>query len=146
MLGYVPWWVCIPVYMPGYTSLGTPATLPAHSRRVYTEHARDGVQALAQRVAELTVSDGGVTVCYRRGCYRRRCYRDVHNGDKEALPAPCQNNTFLTVSPSQGAGKACSERFNPGFERFNPGFGEVQWDSFVRKGESGGPAPREAHN
>ena len=54
------------------TFLGTPASLSAHSRCVYTEHARHRPTAVEHVLAELNIA---VTVIYRRGCYRGASHR-----------------------------------------------------------------------
>ena len=70
------------VYLPGYAGYTHPCictpvhpwvhqpSVASHDRCVYTEHARRGYQALEHRVAELTVSDGRVTVVTAHRGYR----------------------------------------------------------------------------
>jgi len=60
-----------PWYTGYYTTLGTPNLPPAHSPRVYTEHARSRLTALEHRLAELTIPVTAVTV---RVVTVRRCH------------------------------------------------------------------------
>ena len=101
--------LCLPPYTPGYTYC-----LARHDHRVYTEHARDGVSTLAGTVAELSVTDGRLTVArltVRHVTVRHCSCCPVTVRHYSCCPArPCGACSTLSVRRCACAARRCASR------------------------------------